>query len=159
MRRCVHHALHFLVWCTLYQGSGAFGVVYEATWRGQPVAVKVLARPHASADEATRALRTLHREVELRMACTSPWLVPVYAACLSDAGRSCVVMELVRGGCLAQRIHDRTRPPLTYLQVLQIAYDVAQGLAHLHPQVVHRDLKPQVDCFEHVLYTSIFARG
>lgn len=128
------------------QGSGAFGVVHEATWRGRPVAVKLLAAPHASVPDATRALRTLRREVELRAACTSPRLVRVYAACFSpvDTRRSCVVMELVRGGCLAQRIHDRDHPPLSYVQVLQIAQDVAQGLAHLHPLVVHRDLKPQV---------------
>ncbi len=27
--------------------------------------------------------------------------------------------------------------------MLQVAHDVAEGLAHLHPKVVHRDLKPQ----------------
>lgn len=26
---------------------------------------------------------------------------------------------------------------------VQIAHDVAEGLAYLHPSVVHRDLKPQ----------------
>jgi serine/threonine protein kinase len=26
---------------------------------------------------------------------------------------------------------------------MQIAHDVAEGLAYLHPSVVHRDLKPQ----------------
>ena len=26
--------------------------------------------------------------------------------------------------------------------VVQLAHDVAQGLAYLHPSVVHRDLKP-----------------
>jgi serine/threonine protein kinase len=29
------------------------------------------------------------------------------------------------------------------LLLLQIAHDVAAGLAYLHPAVVHRDLKPQ----------------
>jgi len=30
-----------------------------------------------------------------------------------------------------------------FRDVLQIARDVAEGLAYLHPSVVHRDLKPQ----------------
>lgn len=128
----------------LSQGSGAFGVVHEATWRGRCVAVKLLAAPHATPPEAARALRTLRREVELRAACASPRLVRVYAACLDDPRKSCVVMELMQGGSLAQRIHDRDRPPLTYHEVLHVVQDVAEGLAHLHPLVVHRDLKPQV---------------
>ena len=31
-----------------------------------------------------------------------------------------------------------------FLPAVQVAQDVAAGLAYLHPSVVHRDLKPQV---------------
>ncbi len=198
--------------------------------------------------DAVRALRALRREVELRAMCRSSRLVQVYGACLMDGcdgngsggadgggargthntcQQSCVVMELVEGGSLAQRIHNHAQPPLTYAQILQVccfyccvclcvcvrmymcvylcicvyvlhsnnicmcvctcmcmyvyvyvcvcvcmcvymyvhaggctvtphltphltpphsqlACDVAEGLSHLHPLVVHRDIKPQV---------------
>ena len=29
------------------------------------------------------------------------------------------------------------------MRLLQIAHDIATGLAYLHPSVIHRDLKPQ----------------
>ena len=39
----------------------------------------------------------------------------------------------------------RTEPPsgLACLLLRQVAHDVAEGLAYLHPSVIHRDLKPQ----------------
>jgi len=58
-------------------------------------------------------------------------------------------MELAPGGNLFQRIYDRNKRRLTYMEILQLAHDVAEGLAYLHPSVVHRDLKPQnilMDC-------------
>eukprot|EP00883_Tetradesmus_obliquus_P008221 jgi/Sobl393_1/18921/SZX70213.1 len=54
-----------------------------------------------------------------------------------------LIMELVEGGNLAQRIYHPSKRRLSYLEVLQIGLDVARGLAYLHPAVVHRDLKPQ----------------
>lgn len=54
----------------------------------------------------------------------------------------CLIMELAKGGNLHQRINDNTKGPLSHIQILQLAHDVAQGLAYLHPLVIHRDLKP-----------------
>jgi len=51
-------------------------------------------------------------------------------------------MEYVSGGSLHDRIHDMTRPALTYMETLLIARDIAEALAYLHPGIVHRDLKP-----------------
>lgn len=51
-----------------------------------------------------------------------------------------LVMELMPR-CLHNVIHGvNGRLPLR--EVLRISRDVAAGLAHLHPAVVHRDLKP-----------------
>lgn len=44
----------------------------------------------------------------------------MYGASLVDAGRACLVMELVKGGNLHQRIYDRALPRLTHLQILQV---------------------------------------
>ena len=54
----------------------------------------------------------------------------------------CLIMELAKGGNLHQRINDTSRSRLCYMEVLQLAHDVAEGLAYLHPSVIHRDLKP-----------------
>jgi hypothetical protein len=43
----------------------------------------------------------------------------VYGASLRDAGSACLVMELVPGGNLHQRIYDRARPRMTHLGILQ----------------------------------------
>ena len=44
----------------------------------------------------------------------------VYGASLKDPGNACLVMELVRGGNLHQRIYDRNLPKLTHMQILQV---------------------------------------
>lgn len=61
---------------------------------------------------------------------------------LQDKANVCLIMELAKGGNLHQRINDNTNGPLSHIQILQLAHDVAQGLAYLHPLVIHRDLKP-----------------
>jgi hypothetical protein len=44
---------------------------------------------------------------------------------------------------LADILHPRSgrRRPMALRRVLQVAADVAAGLWHLHPSIVHRDLK------------------
>eukprot|EP00193_Tetraselmis_chui_P016372 CAMPEP_0177778202 /NCGR_PEP_ID=MMETSP0491_2-20121128/15821_1 /TAXON_ID=63592 /ORGANISM="Tetraselmis chuii, Strain PLY429" /LENGTH=969 /DNA_ID=CAMNT_0019297445 /DNA_START=242 /DNA_END=3147 /DNA_ORIENTATION=- len=61
-------------------------------------------------------------------------------ACLKPPN-VCILYEYVSGGSLHDRIY--ADPPLTYLEVLCLARDIAEGLAFMHPQLVHRDLKPQ----------------
>ena len=54
----------------------------------------------------------------------------------------CLIMELAQGGNLHQRINDKVKGRMSYMDILQLAHDVAEGLAYLHPSVIHRDLKP-----------------
>ena len=44
----------------------------------------------------------------------------VLGASLGDPGSACLIMELVEGGSLAARIHDRKKRRMTYLQILQV---------------------------------------
>ena len=44
----------------------------------------------------------------------------VYGASLKDPAHACLVMELVKGGNLHQRIYDRSTPRLTHLEILQV---------------------------------------
>lgn len=43
----------------------------------------------------------------------------VYGASLRNPASACLVMELVQGGNLHQRIYDSTKPRLTHLEILQ----------------------------------------
>ena len=52
-------------------------------------------------------------------------------------------MELAEGGNLSERIHDPHKRRMELLEVLQTCRDIACGLSHLHPLVIHGDLKPQ----------------
>lgn len=51
----------------------------------------------------------------------------MYGASLRDAGSACLVMELVRGGNLHQRIYDHSLPRLTHLNILQARAPAMHG--------------------------------
>lgn len=125
-------------------GTGGFGSVFEARWRGKEVAVKMLP-PLALTDggDGGAAYEALLREIRLASNFDCERLVKVYGACTRDKNKCCLIMELIRGGSLFHRIYDRNKRRLGYLEILQLAHDIAEGLAYLHPTVVHRDLKPQ----------------
>jgi serine/threonine protein kinase len=58
-----------------------------------------------------------------------------------DEGRPYMVFEYLSGGSLEDRL--AAGPALSEAEVIRIASDMAEGLAHAHKQgVVHRDLKP-----------------
>ena len=54
-----------------------------------------------------------------------------------------LIMELAEGGNLSERIHHPHKRRLELLEALQTCREIAEGLAHLHPLVIHGDLKPQ----------------
>ncbi|KAL4420504.1 hypothetical protein ABPG75_010160 [Micractinium tetrahymenae] len=124
-------------------GTGGFGAVYEATWRGRRVAVKKLPNLGPDQPSGESMYAALLREIELASKFSSDRLVKVYGACTADREHVCLIMELLEGGNLFQRIYDRNKRRMSYLEILQLAHDVAAALAYLHPSVVHRDLKPQ----------------
>ncbi len=118
-------------------GRGGFGIVWEARDRelGRSVALKAV---RAVADGGLREERLL-REAEAAARLSHPNIVTLH-----DLGRSehgpYLVLELLRGSTLAERLHDG---PVPLDEALRIAGEVAKGLAHAHAQgVVHRDLKP-----------------
>lgn len=124
-------------------GTGGFGAVYEAEFRGQKVAVKKLP-PFSVEQPGSQAMyQALLREIALASKFDCERLVRVYGACTGDRDHVCLIMELCENGNLFQRIYDRRRRRMSYLEILQVAHDVAAGLAYLHPAVLHLDLKPQ----------------
>lgn len=109
-------------------GTGGMGRVYEAvdTRLERKVAIKV--SPQAFSDR-------FEREALAIAALNHPHICTLY-----DVGPNYLVMELIRGRTLADRIREG---PLPLGEALDIAGQVADALDAAHQNhVVHRDLKP-----------------
>ncbi|HVH44467.1 MAG TPA: serine/threonine-protein kinase [Labilithrix sp.] len=121
-------------------GSGASGVIYEATriTDGLPVAIKLL---RAAAVHDVTASDRLRRESEALGLSWHPNVVESIDHGHLPDGTTYLVMELLHGETLATRLHYRSRLPAS--EVLPIAKQVAEALVAIHAAgVVHRDLKP-----------------
>jgi serine/threonine-protein kinase len=123
-------------------GAGGMSVVWRAQDQvlGRPVAVKVLAGRYAG-DPGSRA--RIRDEARAAAALSHPNIAQVYDFGESQDNGSClpyVVMELINGPTLAQRVKLGPLPPRT---VFRIGAEVAAALAAAHADgLVHRDIKP-----------------
>jgi len=119
-------------------GEGGMGVVYRArdTRLLRDVAMKVL--PDHFGQDPDRLAR-FEREAQTLASLNHPNIAQIYG--LEPAGgRGCIVMELVDGETLADRIQ---RGPVPYDEAIGIARQIADALAAAHERgIVHRDLKP-----------------
>ena len=119
-------------------GAGGMGEVYRATDTNlkRDVAIKVL--PAAFAADADRLAR-FQREAEVLASLNHPNIATIHGLEKAD-GRTVIVMELVEGPTLADRIAQGPIPPD---EALGIALQIADALEAAHGrQIVHRDLKP-----------------
>ncbi len=121
-------------------GSGASGVIYQATrlTDGLPVAIKLLRA--ATAHDAVASDR-LRREAEALGLAWHPNVVEVIDHGHLPDGTSYLVMELLEGEPLANRLKTKVR--LGTEELFPIAMNVAEAVVAIHAAgVVHRDLKP-----------------
>src|SRR5437762_10000799 len=139
-------------------GAGGMGEVYRARdgRLGREVAIKVL--PAAVANDAERMAR-FQREAQMLASLNHPNIASIYG--LEDSGGvRALVMELVEGPTLAERIATRARgdsagtglapparaqqaAPLPLDEALGIARQIAEALEAAHERgIIHRDLKP-----------------
>src|SRR5262249_3436595 len=119
-------------------GEGGMGAVYRATDTklNRDVAIKVL--PESFAGDSDRLAR-FEREARLLASLNHPNIGTIYGF-ESDAGRPFLVLELVPGETLAERLKSGRLSPDT---ALPIAIQIAHGLEAAHGRgIVHRDLKP-----------------
>src|SRR5438034_3591043 len=123
---------------TAHLGTGGMGDVYQATDTklGRGVAIKLLAAAFASDAERLSRFR---REAQVLASLNHPNIAHIYG--LEESGETrCIVMELVEGETLAERIK---RGPIPVDESLTIAKQIVKALEAAHGKgVVHRDLKP-----------------
>ncbi|MEO8097575.1 MAG: protein kinase [Acidobacteriota bacterium] len=119
-------------------GKGGMGEVYRAldTQLEREVAVKVL--PYAMANDPERLAR-FDREAKILAALNHPNIAVIYGL-VESSGQRALVMELVQGETLADRIK---RGALPQDESLTVARQIAEALEAAHEKnIVHRDLKP-----------------
>ena len=119
-------------------GAGGMGEVYRARDRklGREVAIKVL--PEEFSSDPARVSR-FEREARMLAAVNHPTIAAIYGA-EEDGEQRYIVMELVEGDTLAQRLATGALP---VADALRIAAQTAEALEVAHEKgVIHRDLKP-----------------
>jgi eukaryotic-like serine/threonine-protein kinase len=119
-------------------GAGGMGEVYRATDANLKRAVAIKVLPPSVASDPDRLAR-FQREAEVLASLNHPNIAAIYGLEKSN-GTSALVMELVEGEDLSQRI---ARGPIALDEALPIAKQIAEALEAAHEQgVIHRDLKP-----------------
>jgi Tol biopolymer transport system component len=119
-------------------GAGGMGEVYRATDTKlkRDVAIKVL--PEEVARDQERLAR-FEREAHVLASLNHPHIAAIYGLEESD-GVPCLVLELVEGQTLAERLKEGALP---VEKALDLARQIASALEAAHEKgVIHRDLKP-----------------
>ena len=131
-----HIIAHYRVLAKL--GSGGMGVIYRAAdlKLGREVAVKVLPERWT---EHPAALERFEREARAASALNHPNICTIYGM-EQFAGQLAIVMELVEGQTLAERLAQGS---MSAVELLGLSIPIASALAAAHAKgIIHRDIKP-----------------
>ncbi|RWS02415.1 Mitogen-activated protein kinase kinase kinase 7-like protein [Dinothrombium tinctorium] len=116
-------------------GSGTFGVVKKALWKGAVVAVKQIITEQEIASFLT--------EVKQLSRLNHPNIVKLHFA--STKKPVCLVMEFADNGSLHDALHMSPEFEYSLIHAINWCLQCASGVAYLHSQkpkpIVHRDLK------------------
>jgi len=133
-------------------GEGGMGVVYEAYDRqvDRNVAIKVV-RAECVGDR--KFLSRFRREMAVTTDLRHPSTIRVFEHGEAEDGRPYMVMELLQGESLADRLEQGRVPEL---EALQYAKQIAESLSEAHENgIFHRDLKPDNIFIETVGVTKV----
>ena len=122
-------------------GEGGMGQVYRATdtQLKRHVAIKVL--PSSLATDTDRLAR-FQREAEVLASLNHPNIAAIYGF-ETDGQVHALVLELVEGRTLAERLEGQKARGIPLDEALAIARQIADALDAAHERgIVHRDLKP-----------------
>jgi len=121
-------------------GEGGMGSVWlaEHTMLGRRAAIKVL---HAEYSSRSEFVTRFFNEARAATTIADPGIVQIFDYGLHTDGSAYIVMELLDGEPLDQRL--ARRGPLELPEALRIMRQVASSLGEAHSRdIVHRDLKP-----------------
>ncbi len=122
-------------------GEGGMGSVYRATHvlMDKPVAVKLI---HSELAHMPDVIKRFEREARSASRLADPHIITVTDFGRTDDGVLYLVMELLAGESLSDRLENATALPVA--KAIDITRQILKGLAHAHKAgVVHRDLKPE----------------
>jgi eukaryotic-like serine/threonine-protein kinase len=120
-------------------GEGGMACVWLARnlLLDMPVALKLL-RPELASPETAARLRA---EARASANFSHPAIVRVYDIEETPSGEPCIVMELLEGETLAERLD---REALGAIELVRLLYPIAEALCFVHESgFIHRDLKPE----------------
>jgi len=119
-------------------GAGGMGEAYRAedTILARQVAIKILPDIFAGDPEW---LARFEREAKLLASLNHPKIASIHG--LEEAeGKRFLVLELVEGETLAERLH---KGPIPIEEALDVCREIAEGLEAAHEkEIIHCDLKP-----------------
>ncbi len=122
-------------------GQGGMGAVYEGLnpLIGRSVAIKVLLPEYAHIDDV---VRRFFNEAKAVNAIKHPGVVQVSDVGTASDGSLYLVMELLEGQTLTERLHQHSGK-LSEEETLTICWQLAGVLSAAHAKnIIHRDLKP-----------------
>ncbi|KAJ1351387.1 hypothetical protein KIN20_007380 [Parelaphostrongylus tenuis] len=125
--------------CSKQIGDGKFGKVYEVREKasGQEFAAKVI-RLKKQADR-----QEVEREVAILTQLRHPRIAQIYDAFYTLNNEVVLIMEIVRGGELFDRVADENYV-LTELAVVMIICQLCEAIDYIHEQnILHLDIKPE----------------
>lgn len=149
MPEAPRHSPHALLGTTLSDGikltavigKGAMGTVFrgiDLEHGDAPVAVKVI---HPELLQDAEVVERFEREIEATAAIRDPHSVEVIAHGRAEGGGLYLVMELLEGRTLQDRIDEQGAQPSD--TVVAVGAQIARALQAAHTAgVIHRDLKP-----------------